>query len=75
MVVGTRDHERRERLRTPRVGRHRGVGGAESFAGGFTALAQLAYSGATVSASVIDLRTGLTLVSIDDRVALPTAGV
>ena len=75
MVVGTRDHERRERLRAPRVGRHRGVGGAESFTGGFTALAQLAYAGATVSASVIDLRTGLTLVSIDDRVAMPTASV
>jgi len=28
-----------------------------------------------VSASVIDLRTGLTLVSIDDRVAMPTASV
>lgn len=75
MVVGTRDHERRERLRAPRVGRHRGVGGAESFTGGFSALAQLAYAGAAVSASVIDLRTGLTLVSIDDRVALPTASV
>ena len=75
MVVGTRDHERRERLRTPRIGRHRGVGGAESFTGGFTALAQLAYAGVTVSASVVDLQTGRTLVSIDDRVALPTAGV
>ena len=75
MVVGTRDHERRERLRTPRVGRHRRAGGAESFAGGFAALAQLAYAGAAVSASVIDLRTGLTLVSIDDRVAMPTASV
>jgi beta-lactamase class A len=75
LVIGTRDHERRERLRTPRVGRHRGVGGAESFVGGFTALAQLAYAGAMVSASVIDLRTGLTLVSIDDRIAMPTASV
>ena len=75
MVVGTRDHERRERLRLPRLGRHRGVGGAESFAGGFIALAQLAYAGAAVSASVIDLQTGITLVSIDDRVAMPTASV
>ena len=75
MVAGTRDHERRERLREPRIGRHRGVGGAVSFTGGFAALAQLAYGGVTVSASVIDLQTGRTLVSIDDRVALPTAGV
>ena len=75
MVVGTRDHERRERLRAPRIGRHRGVVGAQSFTGGFNALAQLAYAGVTVSASVVDLQTGRTLVSIDDRVALPTAGV
>ena len=73
--MGTRDHERRERLHSPRVGRHRGVGGAQSFTGGFTALAQLAYAGAAVSASVIDLRSGLTLVAIDDRVAMPTASV
>ncbi len=57
------------------MGRHRGVGAPESFTGGFSALAQLAYSGADVSASVLDLRTGLALVSIDDRVAMPTASV
>jgi len=59
----------------PRVGRHRGVGGAESFTGGFTALARLALAGVGVSASVIDLSTGLTLVAIDDRVVMPTASV
>lgn len=75
MVVGIRAHERRERLRVPRVGRHRGVGGAESFTGGFTALARLALAGVGVSASVIDLSTGLTLVAIDDRVVMPTASV
>lgn len=57
------------------MGRHRGAGGAESFASGFSALGQLAYSGASVSANVTDLRTGSTLVSIDDRVIMPTAGV
>jgi len=62
-------------LRVPRVGRHRGVGGAESFTGGFTALARLALAGVGVSASVIDLSTGLTLVAIDDRVVMPTASV
>lgn len=75
MVVGTRDHERRERLHTPRVGRHRGAGGVENFSSGFNALGQLAYAGARVSASVIDLLTGRTLVSIDDRVVLPTASI
>ena len=73
--MGIRAHERRERLRVPRVGRHRGVGGAESFTGGFTALARLALAGVGVSASVIDLSTGLTLVAIDDRVVMPTASV
>jgi beta-lactamase class A len=75
LVATTRDNERREHLRAQRTGRHRGVGGEESFAGGFNALAELAYAGAAVSASVIDLRTGRTLVSIDDQVAMPTASV
>lgn len=47
----------------------------ENFSSGFSALGRLAYAGARVSASVIDLRTGLTLVSIDDRVVLPTASI
>jgi beta-lactamase class A len=47
----------------------------ENFSGGFAALGQLAYAGAQVSAHVIDLRSGLTLVSIDDRIVLPTASI
>lgn len=39
------------------------------------ALGELAIRGAQVSASVNDLRTGLGLVAIDDRVVLPTASV
>ncbi|MCU1586053.1 MAG: serine hydrolase [Microbacteriaceae bacterium] len=75
MVVGTRDPERGRRQRAPREGRHRGAAGTENFSSGFSALGQLAYAGANVSASVIDLRSGLTLVAIDDRVVLPTAGI
>jgi beta-lactamase class A len=75
LVVGTRDPERGKRQRTPREGRHRGAAGTENFSSGFAALGQLAYAGAEVSASVIDLRSGLTLVAIDDRVVLPTAGI
>ncbi|MET4783516.1 serine hydrolase [Glaciihabitans sp. UYNi722] len=75
MVVGTRDNERRDRLHAPRAGRHRGAEGRENFSGGFAALGQLAYAGAQVSAHVLDLRSGLTLVSIDDRIVLPTASV
>ena len=66
---------RRERARAPREGRHRGADPADRFAVGFAALGRLAYAGAQVSASVVDLKTGSTLVAIDDRIALPTAGV
>ncbi|MDQ1607078.1 MAG: beta-lactamase class [Microbacteriaceae bacterium] len=71
----TRDQNRRDRTRHPRPGRHRGADGAENFASTFSALGNLAFAGAQVSASVIDLQSGLTLVSIDDRIVLPTASV
>jgi beta-lactamase class A len=66
---------KRERNRAPRVGRHRGDAGAESFAAGFRALGELAYEGMKVSANITDLSTHLALVSIDDRVVLPTASL
>ena len=75
MVVETRDNERRARLRGPREARHRGPGGVENFTRSFTALGQLAYGGARVSAHVVDLRSNLTLLSIDDRIVLPTASI
>ncbi|AYF99468.1 serine hydrolase [Protaetiibacter intestinalis] len=46
-----------------------------SFAGAFTALGELAYGGAQVSASVIDLDSDERVLSIDDRIVLPTASV
>ncbi|GAB3040118.1 serine hydrolase [Parafrigoribacterium mesophilum] len=61
------------RARTP--GRHRAEEVGENFSGSFRALGQLAYSGAQVSANAIDLATGTTLLSADDHVVLPTAGV
>ncbi len=66
---------RRDRLRRPRDGRHRGqlVGGR--FTGSFEALGEVAYSGASVSASVLDVESGEQLLSIDDRITLPTASV
>ena len=63
------------RDRGPRAGRHRGSESAETFADAFTALGRIAYAGAQVSASAIDLNSGDALLAIDDRVALPTAGV
>lgn len=75
MVVGTRDQERRENRNRPRVGRHRAEGDDRTFAHAFATLGELAYTGARVSASAVDLRSGEAIVSIDDRVALPIAGV
>lgn len=66
---------RRERIRTPTVGRHRGDEGAGSFMAGFEALGELAYSGAQVSVTALDLESGQSLLSVDDRIVLPTASV
>lgn len=66
---------RRERIRARRSPQHRAPQSAENFVGTFTALGDLAYEGARVSASVLDLDSGRTLVAIDDRIVLPTASV
>ncbi|MGL4340118.1 MAG: serine hydrolase [Rhodoglobus sp.] len=55
--------------------RHLGQAEVGNFAGSFGALGKLAYEGAQVSASVIDVNSGKTLLAIDDRIALPTAGL
>lgn len=74
-MTPTRNPGKRERFRNARVGRHRGAEGAENFSGSFRALGELAYHGASVSASVMDLTSREQLVSIDDRIVLPTASV
>ena len=66
---------RRERIRSPRPGRHRGAPETGTFDAGFAALAALAYAGAQVSAHAVDLRSGAVLVAIDERIVLPTASV
>lgn len=55
--------------------RHADRDRAPSFSASFDALGDLAYAGARVAASAIDLRTGRTLLSVDDRVAMPTASL
>lgn len=67
--------ERRERVRGPRAPRHRAEAGAPNFANSFAALGDLAYDGARVSASVLDLDTGASLLAIDERIVLPTASI
>ncbi|UDF12075.1 class A beta-lactamase-related serine hydrolase [Antiquaquibacter oligotrophicus] len=75
MVEITRARERRERLRTPRAPQHAGTGEHENFSATFAALGRLAYEGARVSASAVDLASGKTLLAIDDRIVLPTASI
>ena len=75
LVETARAHERRNRTSAPRAARHASAGEAENFASSFNALGKLAYEGARVSASVVDLNSGKTLLAIDDRVVLPTASI
>jgi beta-lactamase class A len=69
--------ERRERVRAPRVAKHAGAGEEPNFNSTFAALGKLKFGGAEVqiSASAVDINTGKTVLSIDDRVALPTASI
>jgi beta-lactamase class A len=66
---------RRARVQEARAPRHRSERAEPSFSGTFQALGELAYSGAQVSASAIDLDSDERIVSIDDRIVLPTASV
>ncbi|MGV8894958.1 MAG: serine hydrolase [Rhodoglobus sp.] len=75
MVETARVRERWERIHAPRAARHLATDGAENFTGTFRALGKIAYSGSRVSASVVDLNSGKTLVAIDDRIVLPTASI
>jgi beta-lactamase class A len=65
--------ERSERVRS--AGRHVSEQRSPRFAATFASLGRLAYDGARVSASALDLGSGTPVLSIDDGVAMPTAGV
>ena len=75
MVELEKARERSTRVRAPRAGRHLNDIRTPQFSGSFAALGRLAYEGAQVSANVLDLQSGQTLVSIDDRIVLPTASI
>lgn len=62
-------------MRTPRAPRHRADAGVPNFANSFAALGDLAYDGAQVSASVLDLDSNASLLAIDERIVLPTASI
>ncbi|MCU1580163.1 MAG: serine hydrolase [Rhodoglobus sp.] len=75
MVEIARTRERWDRVRAPQAARHSGAGENENFSSTFAALGKLAYEGAQVSASAVDLNSGKTLLAIDDRIVLPTASI
>ncbi|GAB2456058.1 serine hydrolase [Conyzicola lurida] len=62
-------------MRAASPGRHVAAAREPRFTASFRALGRLAYEGAQVSAHVLDLSTGTPLVSIDDRIVLPTADI
>ena len=74
-VINTRERSLRLKSRERERGRHVNPQRRDSFKASFTALGQLAYDGAQVSANVVDLFTKQPLVTIDDRVVLPTASI
>ncbi|MDQ4137834.1 MAG: class A beta-lactamase-related serine hydrolase [Actinomycetota bacterium] len=75
MPDGARTRERAHRRRSPRLGRHRGEVARGDFTRTFSALGNIAYDGAQVSAKAVDVETGQVLVAIDDRIVLPTASI
>lgn len=75
MTEVAQTRERRERMRAPRLPRHRSGEPRADFGNSFTALGSLAYEGAQVSASVTDLDSGMSLLGIDERIVLPTASI
>ena len=75
MVDTAPTRERWQRVRAPRQPLHADSRHTENFGATFAALGRLAYEGAQVSASVVDLYSGATLLAIDDRIVLPTASV
>jgi beta-lactamase class A len=70
-----RRRDRRNRESEHRDPRHRRRAGDGEFATSTAALAALAREGAEVSAHFSDADTGATLLSLDDRVVLPIAGL
>jgi beta-lactamase class A len=75
LVEVSTTRERRDRARAPRAPRHSALHPVEDFSHGFAALGDLAYEGAQVSASVVDLDSQRTLLAVDDRIVLPTASI
>jgi beta-lactamase class A len=69
--------ERRQRVRAPRVAKHAATSEEPNFSSTFAALGKLKFGndGVQLSASAVDINTGKTILSIDDRVALPTASI
>jgi beta-lactamase class A len=77
LVEIEKTRERRRDLRAPHVAKHAATGDLPNFTSTFAALGKLKLgnAGVHVSASAVDINSGATVLSIDDRVALPTASI
>lgn len=65
----------RSKHSSPRAGKHTGAGRNADFSRSFEALGELALDGVQVSARATDLATARLLLSVDDHVVMPAAGV
>ena len=75
MVDAAAVRGRRARVQEARAPRHRAERPEPGFGRSFQALGELAYGGAQVSASVVDLDSNERVLAIDDRIVLPTASL
>lgn len=74
-MIPTQQQDKRQRNRGPAPGRYVSAERIDSFSSVFRALSDLAFEGMRVSANVVDLKTRVPVVSIDEGVALPTASI
>jgi beta-lactamase class A len=75
VVKPAQGSERRSRHAAVHLGKHGGANAGANFGRGFQALGDLAVNGVQVSARATDLVTGRVLLSVDDHVVMPTAGI
>ncbi|RNE66990.1 serine hydrolase [Cryobacterium tepidiphilum] len=65
----------RSKHSSPAAGKHKGSGTTGDFSRSFETLGELALDGVQVSARATDLATNRALLSVDDHVVMPAAGI
>ncbi len=75
MTTTPMKRDRGARSAAPVLARHRSPERSPSFKPSFRALGALAYEGAKVSVTAVDLQSGQSVFAVDERIVLPTASV